>query len=49
VIATLIYSGVATVVILKIVGSVTGGLRVTEEEEEIGLDLSCHDERGYII
>ncbi|VAX11129.1 Ammonium transporter [hydrothermal vent metagenome] len=49
VIATIIYSGAATFVILKIVSAITGGIRVTEEEEEIGLDLSSHDERGYII
>jgi len=49
IIATIIYSGIATFVILKIVSSITGGLRVSEEEEEMGLDLASHDERGYII
>ncbi len=49
VIATIIYSGIATFIILKIVSSITGGLRVSEEEEEMGLDLASHDERGYII
>jgi len=49
VIAVLIYSAAATFVILKVVSVITGGLRVTEEEEELGLDLASHDERGYII
>jgi Amt family ammonium transporter len=31
---------------LKIVDAVVG-LRVTSEEETMGLDLSLHDERGY--
>jgi Amt family ammonium transporter len=33
-------------VILKVI-DVVMGLRVTEEEETIGLDLSLHNERGY--
>ena len=32
--------------LLKLV-DLTIGLRVTEEEEEIGLDLTQHGERGY--
>ncbi len=47
VIATLVYGAVATFIILKVVGLLTGGLRVTEEEEVEGLDLALHDEKGY--
>jgi len=43
---TLVYDAIATFIILKIV-DVVMGLRVTEEEETAGLDLSLHDERGY--
>jgi Amt family ammonium transporter len=43
---TLVYTGVATLVILKIVDAIVG-LRVNAEQEEEGLDLSLHDERGY--
>jgi Amt family ammonium transporter len=25
------------------------GLRITEDQENVGLDVSEHDERGYII
>ncbi len=43
---TIVYCGVATLVILKVVDAVMG-LRVTEEEEVEGLDISSHNERGY--
>lgn len=43
---TIVYTGVLSFVILKIV-DVLVGLRVTQEQEEEGLDLSLHDERGY--
>jgi ammonium transporter, Amt family len=42
------YSFVVTFGILKLV-DLTIGLRVTEEEEEAGLDLTQHGERGYIM
>ncbi len=42
--ATLIWSGVVTFIILKIVDAVVG-LRVTEEEEREGLDVVLHGER----
>ncbi|MFG3451807.1 ammonium transporter [Stutzerimonas stutzeri] len=43
---TVIYTAIVTFVILKVI-DVVMGLRVTEEEETIGLDLSLHNERGY--
>jgi len=46
VVATAVYSFVVTVIILKIVDA-TVGLRVTEDDEIIGLDLSQHGEVGY--
>ena len=46
VIFTVIYTGIITYVILKALDMVMG-LRVTEESEQIGLDLSEHNERGY--
>jgi Amt family ammonium transporter len=44
VLTTLIYSGVGSFIILKIIDMVIG-LRVTEEEEREGLDISLHGER----
>lgn len=45
---TIIYTGVLTAVLLKLV-DLCIGLRVSEEDEVVGLDLSQHDERGYIL
>ncbi len=41
---TLVWSGVLTLIILKLVDAVIG-LRVTEEEEREGLDVTMHGER----
>jgi Amt family ammonium transporter len=41
-----IYAAAATWVILKIVGAMTP-LRVADQEEERGLDLTLHEESGY--
>jgi Amt family ammonium transporter len=41
-----LWSGVATLAIVKIISAVSG-LRVTTEEEYDGLDLSMHGERAY--
>ena len=45
--ATLVYTAIATYIILKIVGLLTNGLRVSEEQEIQGLDIHMHEERGY--
>jgi Amt family ammonium transporter len=42
------YSFVVTAVILKVL-DVTMGLRVSEEDEDLGLDVSEHGERAYVI
>lgn len=49
VIVTIVYSGVVSAIILGVVSLLTGGLRVDEEQEEMGLDMALHQERGYII
>ena len=46
VMVTIVYCGVATFVILKIIDAIMG-LRVSEEQETEGLDLALHDEKGY--
>ena len=46
VVATFVYTAVASWVLLKLV-DVMIGLRVDEEDETVGLDLVLHDERGY--
>ena len=46
VVATLVYSGVMTFILAKVVDGMIG-IRVTAEEESTGLDLALHNERGY--
>jgi Amt family ammonium transporter len=48
VIVTVIYTAVVSYILLKVIDLIIG-LRVNEEEETVGLDLSQHDERGYIL
>jgi Amt family ammonium transporter len=47
-VATLVWSGVATLVILKLVNLIWP-LRVSTEQENEGLDLVLHEERGYSL
>ncbi len=46
IVATLAYSAVGSFVLLKVI-DVTVGLRVTEDEEVTGLDITQHNEKGY--
>ena len=46
--ATMIYTGVVSFIILKVLDGIMG-LRVEEDAESEGLDLAEHGERGYII
>jgi Amt family ammonium transporter len=45
---TILYTGIVSFILLKVIDAVIG-LRVDEEAENQGLDLSEHDERSYII
>lgn len=42
---TVIYSGVVSFILLKIVDKICGGLRVERDDERQGLDISVHGER----
>lgn len=46
VLATILWCGVVTFVILKVIDTVLG-LRVTQEQETEGLDIVLHNETGY--
>ena len=48
VIAVAAFSAVVTFGIAKLVAA-TVGLRATEQEEAEGLDISIHEERGYVL
>ncbi len=45
--ATFVYTAVVSLVLLKLVDMLTKGIRVTAEQEQQGLDISSHEERGY--
>ena len=45
---TVVFAAVGTAVILMVLKAVMG-LRVTEDEERMGLDLSQHSESAYIL
>ena len=47
IVATGVYTAVVTIILLKVVSALTSGLRVTADEEQMGLDISDHDEKGY--
>ncbi|MBW2369206.1 MAG: ammonium transporter [Deltaproteobacteria bacterium] len=49
IVATIIYSGAATFVVVTITKWLTGGLRVDKENEIKGLDSSIHGERAFDI
>jgi Amt family ammonium transporter len=46
VVATIVFAFVMTLIILKVVDWVAG-IRVSDDEEERGMDISLHDEKGY--
>ena len=49
VVATMAYSFVVTLVILKVLDLIPGlGLRVSPEAEDVGLDISAHGERAFV-
>ncbi len=48
IVLTVVWTATATFIILKVVDAITG-LRVTDEDETQGLDITQHDERGYIL
>ncbi|MCY3758865.1 MAG: ammonia channel protein, partial [Acidobacteria bacterium] len=46
VVVTLVYSGVISFILLKVVDGIIG-LRASKEVETEGLDISLHEEQGY--
>lgn len=49
IVATLAYSGVVSFIILFVLDKIPGlGLRITEPDEDIGIDITAHGERGYV-
>ena len=49
ILATFLYSGIATFIILKVLDVIPGlGLQEPEKVEMSGLDVNVHGERGYV-
>ncbi len=48
VLATWVFAFVGTFILLKIVDAIMG-LRVSQDEEQVGIDLSQHDENAYAL
>ena len=48
ILSVVVYSFVVTFILLKLV-EITAGLRVSEEDEVLGLDISQHEESGYTL
>jgi Amt family ammonium transporter len=49
ILATAVFTAVATLMLIYITQALTGGLRVEEENERIGLDSAVHGERAFEI
>ena len=49
IVATAVFTGVGTLIVIYITKLLTGGLRVNEENEVAGLDSSIHGERAFEI
>jgi len=47
IVITVLWTAVASYVIFKVAGALTGGIRVDEMNEVEGLDLTQHGERAY--
>jgi Amt family ammonium transporter len=46
ILATIVYTGIVSLFILKVLDRIIG-LRVTDDDEAQGLDITAHSERGY--
>ena len=47
IVATALYTAILTFILIKVVGAITSGIRVSDEQEQMGLDIADHDEKGY--
>lgn len=47
ILATVVYTALITFVLVKVTAVVTGGIRVSAEDESQGLDIVLHEESGY--
>ena len=46
-VATVVWSAIVTFILVKVTAGLTGGLRVREDDELEGLDITSHGETAY--
>ena len=49
IVGTMVFTAIGTLAVVHITKAVTGGLRVSEEDEVLGLDTAIHGERAFEI
>ena len=49
IVGTMVFTAIGTLVVVYVTKAVTGGLRVSEEDEVLGLDTAIHGERAFEI
>lgn len=49
IVGTMVFTAIGTLVVVYITKAITGGLRVSEEDEVLGLDNAIHGERAFEI
>jgi len=49
IVGTIVYTAIGTLIVIFITKALTGGLRVSEEDEILGLDSAIHGERAFEI
>ncbi len=49
IVGTIVFTAVGTLIVVYVTKAITGGLRVSEEEEILGLDNAIHGERAFEI
>jgi Amt family ammonium transporter len=47
IIVTAIYTAIVTFWLIKLVSLMTNGIRVSQDGEQVGLDITDHEEKGY--
>jgi Amt family ammonium transporter len=49
IVGTIVYTAIGTLIVIFITKALTGGIRVSEEDEILGLDSAIHGERAFEI
>jgi Amt family ammonium transporter len=49
IVGTIAFTAVGTLIVVYVTKAITGGLRVSEEDEVLGLDNAIHGERAFEI